>query len=672
MEEKAKRKIEIAKELEEKRKILFSIYDDADDPHMKEYLNNMKSKTKARTWMNEESDLNDGKIKAKVNLSVVKSRKTGGENVELSKVHVVFDGEADDDEFYQELPSLESSKAESVSDEVSDLDYLKSKMKSKESLEVDEVKDSTSEDEVKNDPVSIKSAVSNLDSPRSLILDSGRLFVRNLSFLTTEEELKALFEEFGPVSEVHIPITKDTKQPKGFAYVLFMIPENAFTAFRTLDGKIFQGRLLHVLPAEEKVIKDTEESNDFKSKKEQRLKKVSSTGANWNSLFMSSDAVVESMASQLSVKKSDILDPESDNLATRIALAETHIINDTKAFLKEHGINLDAFKKGKIERSKTLILIKNIPFDTELVELQKLFGAHGSLERVLIPPTKTIAMVEFMEPAEARSAFKSLAYSKFKHVPLYLEWAPIGLMDAKTRDSKVEPVTLPTQEIEPDIEESEISTVFVKNLNFDTREEGLRRVFGHIPSLKSVKVATKKDPKRVGEVLSMGYGFLEFSNSHDATMVVKTMQKVELDSHALELKISNRKEKSIKVRSKTKTKLIVRNIPFEAQEKEIRELFKSFGQLKRVRLPRKFDGTHRGFGFVEFLTNSEAKDAFESLSHTHLYGRHLVLEWADDDEDMVQLRKKASRSLAAANSNSVKRVRVEDYLNEKEFEPESD
>lgn len=41
----------------------------------------------------------------------------------------------------------------------------------------------------------------------------------------------------------------------------------------------------------------------------------------------------------------------------------------------------------------------------------------------------------------------------------------------------------------------------------------------------------------------------------------------------------------------------------QATAKELRELFATFGQLKRVRLPKKFDGGHRGFAFVDFLTS---------------------------------------------------------------------
>lgn len=53
---------------------------------------------------------------------------------------------------------------------------------------------------------------------------------------------------------------------------------------------------------------------------------------------------------------------------------------------------------------------------------------------------------------------------------------------------------------------------------------------------------------------------------------------------------------------------MVKNLAFEATEKDIKELFKTYGALKKVRLPKKVNQTsHRGFGFVEFVSSEEAK-----------------------------------------------------------------
>lgn len=103
-------------------------------------------------------------------------------------------------------------------------------------------------------------------------------------------------------------------------------------------------------------------------------------------------------------------------------------------------------------------------------------------------------------------------------------------------------------------------------------------------------------------------------------------------------------KKQEKKKQKT-SKILLRNIPFQATKKEIKELFSVFGELKIVRLPKKLVGTgpHRGFGFVDFVSRHDAKRAFNALCHsTHLYGRRLVLEWAEVEQSIDELRKKTA------------------------------
>ena len=51
--------------------------------------------------------------------------------------------------------------------------------------------------------------------------DHGRLFVRNLPFTVTEEELHDHFASMGAVAEVHVPMDAHTRRGKGFAYVRY-------------------------------------------------------------------------------------------------------------------------------------------------------------------------------------------------------------------------------------------------------------------------------------------------------------------------------------------------------------------------------------------------------------------------------------------------------------------
>jgi len=100
-----------------------------------------------------------------------------------------------------------------------------------------------------------------------------------------------------------------------------------------------------------------------------------------------------------------------------------------------------------------------------------------------------------------------------------------------------------------------------------------------------------------------------------AVDAIKQLQGAKLEDHALQLRLSKRKEtEDLSSRRKRvedinpSTKLMIRNIPFEANKKEIHDLFQPFGELKSVRLPRKEGGKgHRGFAFVEFLTKDDAK-----------------------------------------------------------------
>jgi multiple RNA-binding domain-containing protein 1 len=72
------------------------------------------------------------------------------------------------------------------------------------------------------------------------ISDTGRLFVRNLSYICTEDDIKQLFEPHGALAEIQCIIDKKTGKCKGFAIVTYIFPENALVAYKELDGSIFK------------------------------------------------------------------------------------------------------------------------------------------------------------------------------------------------------------------------------------------------------------------------------------------------------------------------------------------------------------------------------------------------------------------------------------------------
>lgn len=128
----------------------------------------------------------------------------------------------------------------------------------------------------------------------SKIADTGRLFLRNLSYVTTENDLRKLFSRFGTLNEVHISTDKETKKSKGFGFVTFMFPHDAVKAQQELDGTIFQGRLLHILASDEPIERaesdkkdeDGEFLSEYQKRKLEKLKSLSEKDYNWNTLFI--------------------------------------------------------------------------------------------------------------------------------------------------------------------------------------------------------------------------------------------------------------------------------------------------------------------------------------------------------------------------------------------------
>lgn len=475
-------------------------------------------------------------------------------------------------------------------------------------------------------------------------------------------------------AQIHVPMDNKSGLAKGFAYIQFSDPDSAEQAMQAKDGQPFRGRLLHILRAnakrENKI--DDFELSKLPLKKQQQIKKrreAASSTFNWNALYMNADAVVSSVADRLGLPKSEILDPTSSDAAIKQAHAETHIIQETKAYFKQQGVDLDAFKKS--QRGDTAILVKNIPYDCSRDELRRLFEEHGELTKFLMPPSGTIAVMEFANAAQCKAAFGALAYRKVKSSVLFLEKAPKGLFSATAtalpEDETAEGISKTSaselKETGNTVPESgESATLFVRNLNFDTNNEQLTDTFKPLDGFISARVKTKTDPKKPGQVLSMGFGFLEFRSSTQAQSALKAMDGYSLAGHKLQIRASHkgadaaeerRKADAAKKAAGRRTKVIIKNLPFETSKKDVRALFGAYGQLRSVRVPKKMDRAARGFAFAEFTTPKEAESAMDALKDTHLLGRRLVLDFAAEDPEDAEAEIVKMQQKVGAQVNKV-------------------
>lgn len=693
------------------------------NPKLKEFINTMKPSSQVQSWANDSLADGSGAPSSK---ALEEALKEDAPEKEKYDVAPVADGQSDDeyDDFHKNeeseeemIPLPEQAQATEMEendtetnlakdDTVSDLDWLKQRrirMKENEDTEVtddnqvqpsdDKPRENKPREETK-EVRAPKPYVSPETVTANKIRNTGRLFIRNILYDSTEEDFRNLFEPYGLLEEVHIAVDTRTGKSKGYVYVQFHNSDDAVAAFTALDKQIFQGRLLHILAGDAKKDHKLDEFalKNLPLKKQRELKKkalANKSQFNWNSLFMNSDAVLESVAAKLGVSKALLIDPENSNSAVKQALAEAHVIGDVRKFFEDRGVDLTTFNQK--ERDDKVILVKNFPFGTTPDELRELFGEYGLLKRVLMPPAGTIAIVEFRDAPSARSAFTKLAYRMFKKAILYLEKGPKNLFvrEPTVGESVIEePKTETAVEVkitasdvmnndedseeEEQVDQGPTVSIFVKNLNFSTTGTQLTELFKPLPGFVVATVKTKPDPKKEGGVLSMGFGFVEFSTKEQAEAAISALDSHVLEGHRIQLKLSHRKSgtKAAGSKSSKSNKIIIKNLPFETTRKDVLELFGAYGSIKSVRVPKKFDKLARGFAFVEYTLLKEAENAMNQLEGVHLLGRRLVMQYADKEsenaedeiEKMTQKVKKqaASREMAAVRMAGKGKMNLDD------------
>ncbi|GBE61768.1 5x Mrd1p splicing related protein [Babesia ovata] len=525
-----------------------------------------------------------------------------------------------------------------------------------------------------------------------------RVILFNLPYNVTESAIRELCRPFGPITDIHLPLnsqndadTDGGKLTKGYCYVSWVFPSDAVKFRDAKNRTIFCGRIMHVnlaKPKEQGSTADRATYEEFgrrsgrrnaeKSSYKRELQKKKLANAEnatiWNTLHIDINATIAAVSRQLELDKRDIVDEA--NAAVNVALSETLILNQLTKWLDEQGIDYQQFQVSKsaetkekdgskeaerkesevkrVTRSDDTLIIKNLPSDADEADLVETFSKYGQLLRLAVAPYAVMGIVQYLEPKAAQAAFRSLAYTPYLGLPLYLEWAPIKLIregapipelatkkksdikaaDEQRRGSEAPATADPSQEAEAD-DDAEVSTnvsIYLKNLNFKTRDDALKNHFGSCKGYVTSKVVMKDNA-----TLSRGFGFVEFDSMANAKAAIRAKTGILIDGKVIEMSIAKRAEKPPTEIAESKileatNKIIVKNLAFQATRQDLYKMFSYYGNVKSVRIPKSLKSNNRGFAFVEFLSKQESARAVEALQHTHLYGRHLVLEFAEEDE----------------------------------------
>ena len=92
------------------------------------------------------------------------------------------------------------------------------------------------------------------------------IYIGNLSYQVSKEDLSAVFADYGTVKRVHIPSDRDTGRPRGFAFVEMESEADEDKAIETLDGAEWMSRELKVNKA-----RPRENRNSFSGRRNNRF-----------------------------------------------------------------------------------------------------------------------------------------------------------------------------------------------------------------------------------------------------------------------------------------------------------------------------------------------------------------------------------------------------------------
>ncbi|ETO04324.1 RNA-binding protein Mrd1 (predicted) [Reticulomyxa filosa] len=278
-----------------------------------------------------------------------------------------------------------------------------------------------------------------------------------------EEEIKKKEEKttkkgkfFGDISEIMLPKDQFAKN-KGFAIVEFTSSQSVDQIFSSINGNdksdkmiemTFNGRLIQILPSTKNNFNEIEKqqweqwkslwlnkenanTTTFPSSNYSKLplidvdelddetlsklpyKLIRDLRKKYNSVYND----LSWNTKQLNIQKSDLFNDSLSSLSSKLnkihpsvmaSLAETAIIQQTKDFLQEHGVCIDAFQGNRKTclRSRNVILVKNIPFDIQIQDLQQLFSKYGQLGNILLPETKAMAIIQSLIPLMLKKLFR--------------------------------------------------------------------------------------------------------------------------------------------------------------------------------------------------------------------------------------------------------------------------
>ncbi len=237
----------------------------------------------------------------------------------------------------------------------------------------------------------------------------GRVIVRNLVFNLAEPHVKKLFEPYGEITEVNMPLNNANGHNKGFAFIQYKTRQDAVKAISALNGTSFKGRTIAVdLSVPKTVFKQYEKDGKPESKEEDGDSSIPKAEADSKPVVVSAAAKKDAKAEEKKTKAKKVEDSKPAKSAKPVEAApakkpkkavdakkpasgseekkgsdkkkddKKDEKKDPKKEVKKEEKKLPFKKPNKFD-DKTTLFIRNISFDTTEEEFSDYFATYGEI-----------------------------------------------------------------------------------------------------------------------------------------------------------------------------------------------------------------------------------------------------------------------------------------------------
>ncbi|KAL6651768.1 hypothetical protein ACP70R_010693 [Stipagrostis hirtigluma subsp. patula] len=301
---------------------------------------------------------------------------------------------------------------------------------------------------------------------------------------------------------------------------------------------------------------------------------------------------------------------------------------------QEHSLSLPQDASKLKEWDGTNLFVGNLPPSMASHKLIELFLPFGRIVRSRVVDdcftglSKGYGFVKYADPRCAAEAIKRMNRRMVEGKML-----EVRVADAPSSGPKPSVHALSETDRQP-TEEMDMSNLYVCNLPLLMNTDKLLDLFVPYGQVTSAKVATDYSTG-----LSKGYGFVKYSDPHDAANAVIQLNGHLVEGKKIEVRVSGipLRPSSSSVGSHTNNRTIkeidmsnlyVCNIPSSMNTTKLVELFLPFGKITHARVIEQTNNSSKGYGFVKFADSQSAAEAVASMNGALVEGERIFVRVA--------------------------------------------